>query len=417
MDFYHQGPATLHDLGTAPPDHVRRVVERATRDRRVALVMPMLHAEMRRPAIRGIRDGLREATFLHELVVPLTAGSEEEVREVARFFSPLPFPVRVLWCEGPRTREVLTGLAERGLDLTRFRGKGLAVWLGFGAAAMENDAIATHDADIDDYRATLLERLVLPVVVDELDFFFAKGYYARVTGEELYGRVVRLFVWPFLDALQRVLPKSSPLVTYLRSFRYPLSGEMALTSDLARNLRMPTDWGLEVGLLGEVYRNASPKRICQVDLGLYSHKHKEVGSTVGEGLRRMVLDVATTTYRLLAASEGVRLDRELLTTLRLAYRREAQDAVRRYHADAFFNGLRHDRHGEEAVVEVFADLVVEAGRRYSDADDESISEWLRAVSADAHAPARLREASRLQPRDREALAQAAAADAAGGGAS
>ena len=412
MDFYQQGPATLHDLGTAPPGHVRRVVERAAEGRQVGLVLPMVHAEMERPAILGIREGLMEAGFLHELVVPLTAQTPEQVEQVARFFAPLPYPVRVLWCEGPRVRDVLAGLAERGLDLTRFEGKGMAVWLGFGAAAIENDAIGVHDADIDDYRSTLLERLVLPVLVDELDFFFAKGYYARVTGNELYGRAVRLFVWPFLDALQRVLPKPSPVLTYLRSFRYPLSGEMALTADLARNLRMPTDWGLELGVLGEVYRNASPKRICQVDLGLYSHKHKEVGRTVGEGLRRMVLDIATTTYRLLAASEGVRLDRETLQTLRLAYRREAQDAVRRYHADAYLNALRHDRHGEEAVVEVFADLILEAGRRYSDDGEDAISEWLRASSADPDAAARLREASRLTLRDRERLVEAAGADSA-----
>ena len=411
MDFFHQGPATLHDLGVAPPGHVRSVVDRATAGRRVALVMPMLHAEMRRPAIQGIREGLMDATFLHELVVPLTARSQEEAEEVARFLAPLPFPVRVLWCEGPRTREALEGLAERGLDLRGFGGKGMAVWLGFGVATMQNDAIALHDADIDDYRASLLERLVLPVAAEDLDFYFAKGYYARVTGDELYGRVVRLFVWPFLDALQRVLPKASPVVTYLRSFRYPLSGEMALTSDLARNLRMPTDWGLEVGLLGEVYRNASPKRICQVDLGLYSHKHKPVGATTDEGLRRMVMDIATTTYRLLAAQEGVRLDRELIVTLRLAYRREAQDAIRRYHADAYFNGLRHERHAEEAVVEVFADLILEAGRRYSDQGDESISEWLRATSADPGVAPRLRDASSLGPRDRERVVQAAAAEA------
>ena len=410
MDFYHQGPATLHDLGTAPAGHVRGLVERATRDRRLALVLPMVHAEMKRPAIHGIREGLMDATYLHELVVPLTCETASEVDEVERFFAPLPYPVRVLWCEGPRTLDVLARLAERGLDLTSFKGKGLAVWLGFGVAANENDAIAVHDADIEDYRPSILERLALPVVADELDFFFAKGYYARVTGDELYGRVVRLFVWPFLDALQRVLPKPSPLVTYLRSFRYPLSGEMALTADLARNLRVPTDWGLELGILGEVYRNASPKRICQVDLGLYSHKHKPVGSTVDEGLRRMVLDVATTTYRVLAASEGIRLDRETLLTLRLAYRRDAQDAVRRYHADAFLNGLRHDRHGEEAVVEVFADLILEAGRRYSDTSEEGISEWLRATSADPEAPGRLRDASRLTLRERQALLEAAGTD-------
>lgn len=414
MDFHQNGPAALHDLGTAPPAHVRAALERATTGKRVALVLPMLHDEMLRPAIHGIREGLAEATFLHELVVPLTAERPEQVEEVERYFSSLPYPVHVLWCEGPEVRATLARLAERGLDLTGFSGKGLAVWLGIGAAAAQNDALAIHDADIEDYRVNLLERLLLPVVADELDFYFAKGYYARVTGQELYGRVVRLFVWPFLDALQRVLPKPSPFVSYLRAFRYPLSGEMALTGDLARNIRMPTDWGLEMGILGEVYRNASPKRICQVDLGLYSHKHKSVGSTVSEGLRRMVLDVATTTYRLLAANEGVRLDRELLLTLRLAYRRESQDAIRRYHADAFMNGLRHDRHGEEAVVEVFADLILEAGSVYGDVRrGDTISEWLRATSADPEAPDLLRNAARSPDgRERDALLEAARADAA-----
>lgn len=394
MDFYQQGPVALHDFGLEGRTDVRDLVEHAARDRPACVVLPMLYDEMTRPAILGIRQGLRKLSYLHELVIPLTATTQEEVDEVRRFFSDMPFPVRVLWCEGPHVQEVLTQLAQNGLDLTHFRGKGMAVWLGFGAASVENDALALHDADIERYHPRIVDRLLLPVVSEELDFFFSKGYYARVTGEKMYGRVVRLFVWPFIDALQAALDRPSPFLAYLRSFRYPLSGEMAITTDLAKNIRMPTDWGLEMGLLGEVYRNASPKRICQADLGFYSHKHKRVGSAPTEGLQRMVQEIGAATLRSLSAMEGVRVNAELLTTLRTTYRREAQDAVRRYHADSLVNRLAYDRHHEETTVEAFEALIMPAGQAYMDAPlSDQVSEWVRAISALDDAPEMLHEAA------------------------
>lgn len=404
MDFYQNGPTALHDLQPERRGHARALVTKAVASRPAALVLPMLYAEMQAPAIASIRDGLARADYLREVVVALTADDVEQVDDVARFFRSLPMPVHVLWCEGPEVRSVLQRLADRGLDLRAYSGKGLAVWLGAGAASERSYAIAVHDADIESYNPRILHRLLLPLVLEELDFYFAKGYYARLTEERLYGRAVRLFVWPFLDALQVVLPIRSPVVHYLRSFRYPLSGEMAITSDLARNLRVPTDWGLELGILGEVYRNASAKRICQVDLGLYSHKHKAVGSSSAQGLQKMVVDLATTVYRLLAASEGIVIDPNMLTTLRVAYRREAQDAIRKYAADAVVNGLRHDRHEEEVVVERFERLVAEAGMAFLAAPTaDQISEWLRAISADPESPRQLRG---ISERDADALRDA-----------
>ena len=81
---------------------------------------------------------------------------------------------------------------------------------------------------------------------------------------------------PILQVMQEKLQNRSKFVTYLQSFSYPLSGEIAIYSDLAMRLRIPCDWGFEVGLLAELYRNASNERICEVDLGFYDHKHKEV---------------------------------------------------------------------------------------------------------------------------------------------
>jgi len=106
-----------------------------------------------------------------------------------------------------------------------------------------------------------------------LAYEFSKGYYARVS-DRMYGRVARLLVTPLVRSLIRILGHH-PLLTYLDNFRYPLSGEFAMSIDLANAIRVPGDWGLEIGILAEVYRNTTTKRICQIDLvDRYDHKHQ-----------------------------------------------------------------------------------------------------------------------------------------------
>ena len=81
---------------------------------------------------------------------------------------------------------------------------------------------------------------------------------------------------PFLRAMKSVLGPHA-LLDFLDAFRYPLAGECAMTTEIARSTRIPSDWGLEVGMLAEVYRNSSLKRICQVELvDNYDHKHREL---------------------------------------------------------------------------------------------------------------------------------------------
>jgi len=231
--------------------------------------------------------------------------------------------------------------------------------------------------------------MLLPVTDPDQDFFFTKGYYARITGDQLYGRVARLFVAPFLEAVAMSLGRRSAYLRYLRAFRYPLSGECAMTSDLAMSLRIPTDWGLEVGLLAEVWRNASPRRIAQVDLGLYNHKHQPVGAGAGEGLQRMASDICSTILRTMTENEAVEVSPATLLSLRVLYRRLAQDYLRRYFVDARMNGLRYDRHAEDALIEVFARIIEQAGQRYlADPDREQVPDWLRVLSA---GPRNLRE--------------------------
>jgi len=248
----------------------------------------------------------------------------------------------------------------------------------------------------------LLARLCLPMAHRSLDFEFCKAYYARCT-DRMHGRVVRLLVAPLLRALISVLGYDRFLV-YLDSFRYPLAGEFAVTSTLARSNRIPSDWGLEVGTLAEVFRNTSIKRVCQVDLcRLYEHKHQSLSlEDAGKGLMKMATDILTSIFRTLA-SMGKVLDSGHFVALRSAYLRSAQDAIRQYHSDALINGLRFDRHSEEQAIEGFARQITVAGEMFQ-ADPlggEAIPNWTRVLTAFPEFPQELRRAA---TRDAERLA-------------
>jgi glucosyl-3-phosphoglycerate synthase len=167
-------------------------------------------------------------------------------------------------------------------------------------------------------------------------------------------------------------------------------------SNLARSNRIPCDWGLEVGTLAEVFRNTSVKRVCQVDIcRQYEHKHQSLSlDDPGRGLMKMAVDILTSIFRTLA-SMGTVLQPGHFITLRSAYLRSAQDAIRHYHADALMNGLHFDRHEEEQAVEGFARQIVVAGEIFQrePAGGEAIPNWVRVVSAFPDFPQQLRQAA------------------------
>jgi glucosyl-3-phosphoglycerate synthase len=220
-------------------------------------------------------------------------------------------------------------------------------------AADRSKAIVLHDADIVSYHETLLARLCYPLVNPSLGYEYAKGYYARVT-DRLHGRVTRLFLTPLVRSLMQLVGS----LPYLDSFRYALSGEFGIQADLARYIRIPGDWGLEVGMLAEVYRNTSLRRVCQVDVAdNYEHKHQSLSAeSPSEGLNRMAGDICQSVLRTLAM-EGVAFVSGFYTALKVTYLRNAQDTIRSYHDDAVTNGLTFDRHSETLAVEVFVDAL------------------------------------------------------------
>ena len=382
MDMRQDEITTLHDLYADKTQLMKQVSDAAT-ELPVSVVMPMLYKEIKSEALDNIVKHLNKCTYLKDVIVPLAANNEEEFNHVKRFFSKLTIPKLIIWCNGPKITNLLTTLKTQGLDLTSFSGKGRDIWIALGIASLESYGIALHDADIQSYDESLPTKLLYPLLEPELDFKFNKGYYARVSIDKtaMYGRVFRLFLHPLLRSLVDVLHDEPDFIRFLRAFRYPISGEFALTSDLARDLDIPSGWGVEIGVMAEIYRNIATKRVCQTDLGFYEHKHQEIGDST-KGLVKMSGDIFKSLLRVLIEEDHIEVTRSFLLSLRVLYHKNAQSCIKKYHADAHFNNITYDRHLEESMVEHFSNELMTAANNYTlEPVYTRLPDWLRTISA------------------------------------
>jgi glucosyl-3-phosphoglycerate synthase len=383
-DFFQTGAiATLHRLGKQDVPRLERELREFAQEAGIALVLPCHIKELGTPALRQIMRELRNADYLKQIVVGIDGANGREWMRARRIFGQLPQKPTLLWNDGPRLRRLYEKLEAADLNPGP-PGKGRNVWSCFGyvLASERSEMVAVHDCDIVTYSRELLARLCYPVAHPAMGFDFCKGYYARYT-TKLNGRVMRLLVTPLVRSLISILGPQ-PFLIYIDTFRYPLAGEFCLDVDLVRRVRVPADWGLEVGLLADVFRNASPKSICQSELcETYDHKHQELAARdPDKGLNKMATDIAKSMFRTMAA-EGIKMDAGLFDTLLSAYVRRAEDTMRHYGADAAINGLSFDRHEEEVVVATFVRSIRAAAKAFLDdpLGAPLIPNWNRVQSA------------------------------------
>jgi glucosyl-3-phosphoglycerate synthase len=383
-DFYQTGIiTTLHRLGKPSLERIEEELLQFSRTRPIALVLPALYSEFEGPAMPKIVEELSKVKYLCEIVLVLDKASDKEFKHVKHFMSPVPGNVRIIHNDGKRVMEIYDTFKRNGLEVGE-RGKGRSAWLAYGYVIANGkcDVIALHDCDIVNYSRELLARLCYPVANPSLDYVFCKGYYSRVTNK-MHGRVTRLLVTPLVRSLQN-LGGEHLFLKFIDSFRYPLAGEFAMSIDMARVNRIPWDWGLEVGSLAEVYRNYSPRRVCQVDIAeTYEHKHQALSSEDPQkGLMKMTVDICKSIFRTLA-SEGVVFSDGFFKSLSVAYLRLAEDTIMKYEADAAINGLEFDRHEEAKAVEAFTRAITLAAQAFMEnpMDSPLIPNWNRMTSA------------------------------------
>jgi glucosyl-3-phosphoglycerate synthase len=383
-DFYQTGVVpTLHRLGSYNIDKIEAELTWYAKERPIALVLPSLYSEIEGDALKGIVRELAGVKYVSEVVVTLGPASDEEFGKAKEFFSALSQKTSVIWNSGPRLSEIYRDIESAGLPIGD-PGKGRSAWMAYGYVLSQREfhAIALHDCDILNYNRDMLARLCYPVANPSLDYDFCKGYYSRVT-DRLHGRATRLLVTPLVRSIQKIIG-CHPLLVFFDSFRYPLAGEFSMDVDMARINRIPGDWGLEVGILAEVYRNTSLRRVCQVDIAdNYEHKHQVLSpEDATKGLHKMCIDICKSIFRTLS-SEGIVFSDGFFKTLVATYVRTVQDMLKRFEDDAAINALTFDRHEESLAVDTFTSSIKKAAEIIM--EDPSgvplIESWDRVTSA------------------------------------
>ena len=384
-DFYQNGIiTTLHNLSDRPLQELEEELKKFSQQRPMALILPSLFSELEGEALAKIIQHLKQVRYLSQIVIGLDRATKDQFKHALGFFSELSQYHRVLWNDGPRLLELDAEL--KALDLApKELGKGRNVWycMGYVLASKKAESVALHDCDIVTYDRELLARLIYPVANPQFNYEFCKGYYPRVAAGKIHGRVCRLLVTPLIRALKKVIGPLSYL-DYMDSFRYPLAGEFSFRIDVLNDLRIPTDWGLEIGILSEMHRNYANNRLCQVDISdAYDHKHQDISlNDKTAGLSKMSIDISKALFRKLA-TQGQVFSKETFRSLKATYFRIALDFVETYNNDAIMNGLEFDIHEEEKAVEIFSENIITAGHSFLDTpgDTPFMPSWNRVVSA------------------------------------
>ena len=395
-DFYQDGTiSTLHDFGTKSTKDLEKDLLNFSKERKMELILPCLYSELKGDALPKIVSEISKTNYLNHIIIGLDKATEAQARKAWTFFEKLETPFTILWNDGPNLKKLDKELKKLGLAPNEY-GKGRNVWYCIGMSIARDSArsVALHDCDIKTYDRRMLAKLFYPVVNPLFNFEFCKGYYPRVANGKMNGRVARLLVFPLITALEKTLGRSDYL-DFMKSFKYPLAGEFSFRRNILPELRISSDWGIEVGVLSEMQRNFSPQNICQVDLAdSYDHKHQDLSiDDQTKGLSRMSIDIIKTFIKKLA-TQGNSFSRETFRSLKATYYRSALDLIDIYRNDAEMNGLKFDSHTEEKTVELFAANIMKAGEAFylNPMDTPFIPTWSRVKSAIPDFLIRLKEA-------------------------
>jgi glucosyl-3-phosphoglycerate synthase len=147
-------------------------------------------------------------------------------------------------------------------------GKGDAMWRSL--SVLTGDLVCFVDADSEDFGAHFVTGLLGPMICSPR-LQFVKGFYRRPfkhgpaqiqpTGG---GRVTELMARPLLAAFY---PE-------LAAIHQPLAGEFAARRDLLEQMAFCTGYGVEIGLLLDVYAAIGIDAIAQVDLDVRQNRHQ-----------------------------------------------------------------------------------------------------------------------------------------------
>jgi len=266
--------------GTSGSDIDALVAAKRSSDTTISVCLPARNEEATvGQIVATVRRTLVEHAPLVDEVVVIDDGSTDATAEAARW-------------EGARVLAVHEILPE----VPEGSGKGNALWLSLQAC--DGDIICWLDADVRNFGAHFVTRLLEPLLTDPT-VGFVKGYYRRPLHGEATGggRVTELMARPVISAL----------FPHLAKFVQPLAGEYAGRRTLLETVPFVEGWGVEIGLLIDLVANYGIEALAQVDLDVREHRNRPL-----EELGPQAMAILVTGLR----RAGVPVDRRLAELVR-----------------------------------------------------------------------------------------------------
>lgn len=260
----------------------------------ISLGLPALNEEETvGSVIRVIKQKLFDAVPLLDELVLIDSGSTDDTVKIAKDFG---IPVYV-------HQEILP---QHG----SYTGKGEALWKSL--FVLEGDIIAWVDTDIRNFNPGFVYGLLGPLV-REPEIQYVKGFYRRpikIEGKlvsEGGGRVTELTVRPLFNLFY---PELSGMIQ-------PLAGEYAGRRSVLERVPFFTGYGVETGLLIDLFNEFGLKAIAQVDLEERVHRNQPLPS-----LSQMAFAILQVVMQRLEGKNRIQLMDEVNRSMKLIKPRE-----------------------------------------------------------------------------------------------
>jgi len=140
------------------------------------------------------------------------------------------------------------------------RGKGNALWSSL--VASNGDFVVWCDGDITSFTPEWIVRLVMPLLIDD-ELGLVKASYQRPSHLGGGGRTTELVARPLLSLF---FPE-------LAELQQPLAGEYAGRRSMLESIPFATGWGVEIGMIVDMFEKFGVNSLGQVDLGMRLHRH------------------------------------------------------------------------------------------------------------------------------------------------
>jgi len=180
-----------------------------------------------------------------------------------------------------------------------FKGKGDALWKSL--TVLKGDIIIWCDSDIMNFKPRFIYGILGPLLIDD-KISYVKGFYRRplkINSSYLKsegGRVTEILVRPILNLFYPELSKVFQ----------PLSGEYAGRREILESIPFSTGYGVEVGMLIEIFERFGLDVIAQVNLRTRVHRNQPISA-----LSKMSFGILQTIIEKLKKYKKIKLNSDI----------------------------------------------------------------------------------------------------------